>query len=222
VTTDTAARILEHGAVLVLRDGVAAVRIADVAHAAGVSRQAVYLHFPTRAELLTEILRHLDLTTPSAKAIRAAMHVEPIEEALPAFVRAFARYVIERYPLIAAVEAAALVDDAARVASKARLATARDMLEVVTRRLVDAGRIDPSWTARRAADWLLARMYPACWMMLVNDLGWSTAAVAEQVLADFAAVVQPSHTIRARIASGRKTGRSTRSRSGRGIQRNTR
>lgn len=188
-TEDTRTRILEHGAVLVQRDGVAAVRIADVAAAAGVSRQAVYLHFPTRAELLTEILRHLDLTSPAAQAIRAAMTAEPVDAALPALVRAYARYVPDRYPLIAAVEAAALTDGAAKIAWQARLRTSRDMLEVVMRRLADAGRLRPSWSAGRAAEWLVGRMYPSAWNHLVRELGWSTRGVAEQLLADFEAIV---------------------------------
>ena len=37
-----------------------AVRMSDIAKAAGISRQAVYLHFPTRAEMLIETARYLD------------------------------------------------------------------------------------------------------------------------------------------------------------------
>lgn len=181
---DTRTRILEHGSILVQRDGVASVRIADVAAAAGVSRQAVYLHFPSRAELLTEILRHLDLTAPSAKAIRAAMTVEPAAAALPAFVRAYYRYLPDRYPLLAAVQAAAHTDEAAQAAWRGRKHAMRGMLEAIVRRVSDAGQLRDGWTVERATDWIVVRLHPTLWHELVHDLGWSTRAVVEQLLRD--------------------------------------
>jgi len=36
------------------------VTMADIAKAAGISRQALYLHFPTRVDLLVAMTRHLD------------------------------------------------------------------------------------------------------------------------------------------------------------------
>ncbi|MBT3990005.1 MAG: helix-turn-helix transcriptional regulator [Rhodospirillaceae bacterium] len=36
------------------------VRMTDIVKTAGISRQAVYLHFPTRAELLIATAQHLD------------------------------------------------------------------------------------------------------------------------------------------------------------------
>ncbi|MBL4878008.1 MAG: helix-turn-helix transcriptional regulator, partial [Hyphomonas sp.] len=38
---------------LLEESGGSGVRMSDIAKAAGISRQAVYLHFPTRADLLT-------------------------------------------------------------------------------------------------------------------------------------------------------------------------
>ena len=54
----TPARILD-AALALLREG-GPVRMSDIAKAAGVSRQAVYLHFPTRAQLLIAAARRLD------------------------------------------------------------------------------------------------------------------------------------------------------------------
>ena len=45
---------------LLEKSGGAGVRMSDIAKAAGISRQAVYLHFPTRAELLTSTARYMD------------------------------------------------------------------------------------------------------------------------------------------------------------------
>lgn len=56
----TRARILD-SAVSLLESGTGgAVRISDIAKAAGISRQAVYLHFPKRSDLLIAATRFLD------------------------------------------------------------------------------------------------------------------------------------------------------------------
>ena len=55
---DTRTRALK-AAWKLLEEGGSSVRMADIAKAAGISRQAVYLHFPTRAELLVAVTRHL-------------------------------------------------------------------------------------------------------------------------------------------------------------------
>ena len=49
---DTAWKLLEAGG--------RPTRMSDFARAAGISRQALYLHFPSRAELLVAVTRHVD------------------------------------------------------------------------------------------------------------------------------------------------------------------
>ena len=56
----TRTRILNACRALLESDAGAVTRMSDVAKAAGVSRQAVYLHFKTRAELLIALTRHID------------------------------------------------------------------------------------------------------------------------------------------------------------------
>ena len=59
-SSDTRHRILEATIARLESQGGAGVRMADIAKATGISRQAVYLHFATRAELLIAAARHLD------------------------------------------------------------------------------------------------------------------------------------------------------------------
>ena len=56
---DTRARILNCTWNL-LKSGDKKLRMSDIAKAVGISRQALYLHFPTRAELLIATTRHID------------------------------------------------------------------------------------------------------------------------------------------------------------------
>ena len=51
--------------------------LGEVAKEAGVSRQAVYLHFDNRSNLLTETIRILHEKTGSADQLKTAREVEP-------------------------------------------------------------------------------------------------------------------------------------------------
>ena len=64
------------------------VRIADIAAAAGVSRQAVYLHFGNRPNLLLAAVQYRDQTSPTA-AIGTAAENDAVPGALARFVEAW-------------------------------------------------------------------------------------------------------------------------------------
>ena len=57
---DTRTRILEATVRLLEEHRGQSVRMGDIAAAAGISRQAVYLHFASRAELLVATTHHID------------------------------------------------------------------------------------------------------------------------------------------------------------------
>jgi AcrR family transcriptional regulator len=57
---DTRTRILESAWKLLEAGGGSEVRMSDIAKDAGISRQAVYLHFPKRADLLIATTRYID------------------------------------------------------------------------------------------------------------------------------------------------------------------
>src|SRR6516162_4552924 len=59
-STSSVGRILEAALGLITRKGDANVTMAQIARAARVSRQAVYLHFADRAALMVALARHLD------------------------------------------------------------------------------------------------------------------------------------------------------------------
>lgn len=67
--------------------------MADVAKEAGVSRQAVYLHFPSRAELLIATTRHIDEVEDVAGQLEAVFSAESGVERVAAFVNAWCNYI---------------------------------------------------------------------------------------------------------------------------------
>ena len=62
------------------------VRMSDIAKTAGISRQAVYLHFPTRAELLTATTRYLDEINNADERLMASRNAATGLERLEAFI----------------------------------------------------------------------------------------------------------------------------------------
>lgn len=72
--------------------GVAA-RMSDIAKRAGVSRQALYLHFPNRTELFIAVTRHQDTVLGVQDMLSASRAATTGEARLCAFVRAWGNYI---------------------------------------------------------------------------------------------------------------------------------
>ena len=95
--SETHERILKSAWKLLADGQSSAVRMSDIAKQTGISRQAVYLHFPTRAELLIATARYIDevkdIDARLAKSRSASGGVERLE----AFVEAWGNYIPEIY-----------------------------------------------------------------------------------------------------------------------------
>lgn len=88
----TKTRILNATWKLLKTEGASA-RMADVAKEAGVSRQAVYLHFPSRAELLIATTRYIDEVEDVAGQLESVFGHAAGRDQLEAFVNAWGNYI---------------------------------------------------------------------------------------------------------------------------------
>src|SRR5688572_14818883 len=75
-----------------IADRDAAVSMGEVAAAAGISRQAVYLHFPTRGQLFLALVHRMDEETQIRAQLATALEGEDAVEALRAFLGAWLRF----------------------------------------------------------------------------------------------------------------------------------
>ena len=171
MSNDTKTRILETAWTLVNERGIG-VGVGEIAAAAGVSRQLVYVHFTSRAGLLVAMARHQDARSGFRERALATRELPPAQ-ALDRLVRAWCEYLPEILPVALGLEAALIAGEEGAVAWRDRMGELHQAFRHATARLAEAGELAPGWSPERAADWAWAQVQPSTWLHLVIERGWS-------------------------------------------------
>ena len=150
----------------------AEVRMSDIARRAGVSRQALYLHFPTRAELLAAVTRHIDGVKGVDARLAASRSAKTGEERLAAFIEAWGNYIPEVYGVARALIQMMESDDAACEAWRDRCAAIRQGCRAAIDALSADGRLTKDYSPEEATDLLWTLLSVGGWEMLTRDCGW--------------------------------------------------
>jgi len=164
--------------------------LGDRACRAGVSRQAVYLHFGSRAGLLLDLVAHVDATGPLSNLAERVNQAATASEALDALVALQADYWPVVYRIARPFDERRRADAAIAQAWDDRMERRRAGCRGVVQRLADAGQLNAGWTVDDASDILWALTSMRTWEDLVIDSGWSreryvactTAAVRKALL----------------------------------------
>ncbi|TMV07962.1 TetR/AcrR family transcriptional regulator [Ruegeria sediminis] len=159
------------------------VRMSDIAREAGISRQALYLHFPTRAELLVETTLHIDEVKNMESRLTPSRSARSGEERLTAFVDAWGNYIPEIHGVGRALMAMQETDAEARSAWQGRMEAVRHGCAAVVRDLSRDGGLKPELDEGRATDLLWTLLSVRNWEHLVRDCGWSQTAYLETMQA---------------------------------------
>ncbi|HEX6195254.1 MAG TPA: TetR/AcrR family transcriptional regulator [Jiangellaceae bacterium] len=175
----TRAQILDVAWKLMTEHGVG-VPMRDVADRVGISRQALYLHYPSRADLLTAMTRQHDVQSGIAQRFIAAAAAPSAVEALEAVIRTWFDYVPDILPVARALQAAAATDPAAAEAWWDRMTAATRPIRRVVERLHAEGVLDPSWETEAAVQFLWSLTHVRAWDDLVVHYGWSPEAFVER------------------------------------------
>jgi AcrR family transcriptional regulator len=176
--TGTPTRILEAAWDLVTERGTVDVTVAEIATAAGVSRQLVYVHFGDRAGLLTAMARHRDEASGFVDQVAVARALPPAE-GLEHLLRAWCGHM----PTIASVARALEVADDGTSAWRQRMGELRAAL----RRAIERVDLAPGWTVDEAADWAWSRIQPTTFQHLVGERGWTPEEYAERTVSSLLA-----------------------------------
>ena len=171
--SETRTRILDAAWKLLEAGQGRGVRMGDIAKTAGISRQAVYLHFPTRADLLIATTRHLDAVKNVDARLEPSRTAATGPERLDAYIEAWGNYIPEVYGVAKALIAMQDTDAAARQAWAGRMAAVRDGFRAAVEALERDGVLVPGLSVKEAIDSLWALLSVPAWEQLTRDCGWT-------------------------------------------------
>jgi AcrR family transcriptional regulator len=177
---DTRRRILDAAWALLEERGTG-IRIVDIAAKAGVSRQAVYLHFGDRTSLFVALGDHIDISFGRDR-LRANVFGAPTGvESLRRWVQTMSWYTAKIDSVSRILEFSAESDEALAAVWKDRMTGRYGHVRRITDRIAAEGQLADGWTAEGAADLIFTVTLPGTWRVLTSVAGWSKQRYAREI-----------------------------------------
>ena len=155
--------------------------MADIAKRSGISRQAVYLHFSSRADLLNATTKYrddeLDLPGRLAPSRRAKTGADRLE----LFIEFWGNYIPQIFGVSKALLLVRDTDEAAAAAWQDRMAGLRDGCRAAVDALHSDGNLAAHWTPRSATDVLWTLLSVENWEQLTEECGWSNRQYVDRM-----------------------------------------
>jgi AcrR family transcriptional regulator len=149
------------------------VRMRDIADGAGISRQAVYDHFGSRAKLLVETTHYVDEVTGLEERRRRFRDATGGVERLEAYVEFWGNYIPEVYGMARALLAARETDEAAAAAWDDRMGAVRESCRLTVEALQRDGMLAAGWSREEAVDLMWTMLSIRNWEQLTIECRWS-------------------------------------------------
>lgn len=180
ISDETRAAILEAAWNLMAEQRRLDVGMAEIAAAAGVTRQTLFLAFGNRAGVLVAMARHQDTRGDHVLRMRRIAAGGADVAALHAFVDAWLDYLPIVYPVAIQLETSSLSDADANAAWQDRIFSqgVRMGLDRILGQIVAGNGAGTDQDPSRLADECLTLLVPSAWRYLVVERGWTAAAFA--------------------------------------------
>jgi AcrR family transcriptional regulator len=174
-------RILDAALALITKRGDASVTVAEIGKAARVSRQAVYLNFADRGDLLLALVRYVDEKRGLAKEIQKIVDAPTGLAALRELVSLQARMNPGVWAIARAMDAVRRTDEAVERSWQDRLKSRLEGCRAIVFRLVGDGVLRKELEPAAAADILWSVTSLRTWEDLVLQCGWTAAQYEERI-----------------------------------------
>ena len=170
---NTRSRILDATWKLMISKKGTGVKMADIAKASGISRQAVYLHFASRPELIVAAVQYADDELGIGDRYAAVLESKSGVERLHTFIDFWGNYIPEIYGIAKALLASRDTDEAAAAAWNDRMEAVRKECRDLIKVLSKKGVLSDGWTISEAADVLSTMLSIQGWERLTIERGWT-------------------------------------------------
>lgn len=174
-------RILDAALTLIAKRGEAGVTMAEIGKAARVSRQAVYLNFADRADLLLALVRYVDEKRGLAEELKKIADAPTALEAVREAVALQARMNPGVWAIARALDAVRRTDNAAEKGWQDRLKARLEGCRQIAERLRREGMLRKEWGVGAATDVLWNVTSLRTWEDLVLQRRWTAAQYEERI-----------------------------------------
>ena len=148
------------------------VHMSDIAKAVGISRQAVYLHFPSRTDLIVATVQYVDEVKGLNERIAQLQTITSAVELLDTTIDVWGNYIPEIYGLCKVMLKARDTDEAMAAGWENSMACLRDACEVIVAALTGEGLLAAGWQSDKAVDMLWALLSVNNWEQLTVECSW--------------------------------------------------
>jgi AcrR family transcriptional regulator len=152
-----------------------------------VSRQAVYLHWASKADLLTDLVAWVEEQEDLGGLLEPVWSAETGEQALDRLIDVGAVFEPRIQALAGAMRRAVDLDPMIEALTRDRMVRRYEAMRGVVARIEGEGRLAPGWDVDTAAAFVWALTTPVVFDLLVDQRGWSAeqwAASTKKLLRD--------------------------------------
>lgn len=158
------------------------VRMGDIAKAAGVSRQAIYLHFKSQADLMVATVQHGDELQGASQLVEPWRNASGADK-LDAWIEFWGNYIPRVFGVAKALMLARETDEAAAAAWDDRTSDVRKSCRSTIQELSANGLLSETWTVKSASELLWTMLSIPAWEQLTVSCRWSTKQYVERMKA---------------------------------------
>ena len=178
---DTKSRILDTTWRLMEAAQGQGVKMSDIARDAGISRQAIYLHFASRTELMIATVSYVDEVKGLEKRLGRFQSARTGIEFIDACVEIWGDYIPEIYGLAKTLMRTRHTDEAAAAAWQGTVNCLRKLCQATIQALKSEGTLANGWSEKEAIETLLTLISIENWEQLTVEYGWSNERYIERM-----------------------------------------